>query len=157
MIQFFSQEECEFILFTTKNLTWEKYDQDFKYTQTFINDDHINEILSEKFKFHTNISTIDNIKTRLIKLSKEEGLPTHNFNYSNSNSVYKNTKFTIVVLINENYGGGDFYYNNNNIELNSGYGVIHDRSTKQKITKIERGDCYLLFSHISSIQPNKLI
>jgi hypothetical protein len=157
MIYFFSEDECDNIVSTIEQCVWSEYNQDFKYQQIDIDYDWINSKLFNIFKQEMNLFVDDDVSSRIIKLSSNDRLPNHNFNYSNVNSLYKNTKFTIVVFLNTNFQGGEFFYKNEKLEVLKGYGVIHDRTTTQKINKILEGNCYILFSHISNIKTNKPI
>jgi hypothetical protein len=70
--------------------------------------------------------------------------------------LYRETIFTSVVFLNENFIGGEYFFNNIKYKIKTGYGVIHDRCTTQKINKIQDGELYMLFTHFSDILANKL-
>jgi predicted N-acyltransferase len=154
MSNFLSKEECEFIL--KDDSDWQFYNQDFKYFQKIIDIDWLNLKLKKHLKDEKKIIVNEKIDTRLIKLSKGDKLATHSFDYSNSKSLYRNTIFTIVVFLNEDFKGGEYYFNYSETKINMGYCVIHDRSTRQSINKIKDGECYVLFSHFGKISSNKL-
>lgn len=157
MIKLFSNKECKKILDFTINKEWELYNNDFKYYQIYIDEAWLNSKIKYNLEINKNINNIEIINTRIIKLPKNFSLPTHTFNYSNYLTILKNTSFTLVSFLNENYIGGDFYFNNIENKVFNGFGVIHDRSTTQRIKKIIDGDCFLLFSHIENKKHNKLI
>jgi hypothetical protein len=153
MYQFFSKEECSLLL--SNESEWQLYDQDFKYYQKFIKYNWLDTKLKSILHENKKISVNEIIETRIIKLSKGYRLPTHTFNYSNQKSLYRHTTFTVVIFLNEDFIGGNFYFNNVRNKMTTGYGVIHGRSTNQQVSKIEEGECYLLFSHFGEICVNK--
>lgn len=154
MSYFLSKEECELIL--SDDSEWQFYNQDFKYFQKVIELSWLNFKLTKHLENEKKIIVNEKIDTRIIKLTKGDKLATHSFDYSNSKSLYRNTIFTIVVFLNEDFTGGGYFFNYSETKINRGYSVIHDRSTRQSISKIKDGDCYLLFSHFGKISSNKL-
>ena len=157
MEKIFLEEECDNILSIVNNLDWKIYNLDFEYLYVEISEKWVNDILINFLQNKKDISVSSTIKNRVIKLSINDKLPTHTFNYNNIEGPYTDTTFTIVTFLNNDFDGGEFYFNNENLLIKKGYGIIHDRVTKQKISKITSGECYMLISHFYDIIPNKLI
>lgn len=156
MYQFFSETECDLLVDNTTD--WELYKtKDFEYFQKIINYEWVNEKLLSKIEIQKNIKLNSKFISRIIKLQTGHKLRTHSFNYMNSNSLYKNTTFSINIFLNDNFKGGDYYFNNHLHQTKKGFGVIHDLDTTQRVKEIEENDCYLLFTHFNTIISNKLI
>ena len=152
---FLTLEDCKKILSDTTD--WKLYDLDFRYYYKSLDNEWLDSKLRILLENEKKVITTKKIQNRIIKLPKGFIMPKHSFDYSNTSSLYRETIFTSVVFLNEDFIGGEFFFNNVKYKIKTGHGVIHDRYTNQKINKIEDGELYMLFTHFSDILVNKLI
>lgn len=152
MIHFFNEEECDDIINLVSNLEWEYCNQNFKYYQTFFYEEWVSSKIKKIVENEKKINFLSNPITKVIKLKPTNFLPTHVQRFKNSDIT-----FTSVCFLNDNFKGGTYYYNNHPTKIIKGFGVIHDLDSTQRIKEIQETDCYLLFSHFNTINPNKLI
>lgn len=151
---YLSKEECELILKDESD--WKLYDLDFRYYYKLLDNEWLDSKLRSLLENEKKIITTKKIQNRVIKLPKGFIMPKHSFDYINTSSLYRETIFTSVIFLNEDFIGGEYFFNNIKYKIKTGYGVIHDRYTTQKINKIQDGELYMLFSHFSDILVNKL-
>lgn len=149
-----SKTECQFFLM--ENSPWQRYEEDFRYHQKFFAENWAVKRMRNLLELQKKIKFVGDVFTRIIKLSISDKLPTHNFDYSNQDCYLKNTTFTIVTSLNDNYEGGNYFVNELPFKLNVGDCLIFDRTTTQSLSEIEKGECYLLFTHFGQILPNKI-
>lgn len=155
---FFSDTECKAMIDSTANKNWEKIEDGFRYSQTLLDDSFPIRRIVNTFKEVKQLDVGSNIILRCLRLERGDKLPTHTFNYSIfPDSRYKNTVFGIHILLGGKYVGGEYYFNNKNLPLTIGQGVIHNTSTKGKITEVKSGTCYILIGHILKIETNKFM
>jgi hypothetical protein len=154
MIKIFSESECRDII--NSGVDWKYYNFDFEYHQIFLKEKWIYDRLVDVIGKEKDIKIERIPMIRLIRLSVGQKLALHTYNYSNTNSVLKNTIFTSVAFLNKEFEGGKIYINNKRIRHNIGEGFLHDRDSTEHITEIKKGTFYLILAHIDKIATDKL-
>lgn len=142
----FNEKECQSIIWDeTKNINNHSYVSDRKYNSQQINYNEdtkwIFEKLSEFFQKETNskITTIKN-KIHFHKFVTGDWFGKHNDDIDNR-------VFTVGVLLNQNFEGGEFkLYNLNELTLNKtvGNAYIFESKIEHEITPILSGERYSL-------------
>lgn len=141
----FSKEECDSIIKLEKmnHQSWKNIDREYKSCTIVFNDttSWIFERLKTFFEESTNYS--------ILKLKEE--IHFHIFNTENWFGIHNDTRnnrlFSIGVLLNNNFDGGDFkLYNPDEIIINKipGNSYIFDVSISHEITQIQLGIRYSL-------------
>jgi predicted 2-oxoglutarate/Fe(II)-dependent dioxygenase YbiX len=142
----FTIDECNTIinLIKTDNRYWDSNDRNYK-SLLILNEAHTNwifERLKNFFEVHTGISIIE-VRPELHFHIYE---PTDYFGIHDDNMDYR--VFSVGVLLNDNFDGGDFilYPNNKTITLDksAGNSYIFPVSIKHEVTKIIKGERYSL-------------
>ena len=157
MIYTFDKNECNLIIQSTKDKRWYKHEDNFNHEYCFINETWVNEKIKKSIEINKGVILNDYNLTRIIKLKKNQKLSFHSFNYNNTSSIFKNTKFTLVSILNNSYDGGTIYMNDIKLITRQGYGIIYTIDDIQKITTIISGEMLIILSHFFSLNKNKLI
>jgi hypothetical protein len=152
MIKMLTKKECDMIIKIVRNSDWTYHSDNFKYHQTFFHEPMISRKIKQLVESEKKISFIKEPIMKVIKLNINDSLPTHTQRFVNSDITY-----TAVCFLNDNFIGGNFFVNNKFVKHSKGLGIIHDRNSTQRITKINEGECYLLFCHLDKIIINKTI
>ena len=141
----FTKEECDSIIWNeTENITnWNKMDRKYQSHPIIFNEK--TKWIFDKLKYFFENET--NIKIRDLK----ETIHFHKFNVGDWFDIHDDDRdrrlFSVGVLLNEDFGGGDFIlYNPNEIilEKKAGNTYLFDAKIKHQITKIENKERYSL-------------
>ena len=158
----FTEDECNSIISLGKNnfQTWENLDREYKSASIRLDENTtwIFERLKTFFENHT--------KHPIIKLKEE--IHFHIFNIDDwfgiHNDARDNRLFSVGVLLNDNFTGGDFkLYTSGELILNKtiGNAYIFDVNVPHEITPIKLGTRYSLIWFIEhyniKTKSNKLI
>jgi hypothetical protein len=158
----FSVEECDSIISLNKSNLKEWLLKDRSYSSYTINYNKNTEWIFNRLKLFFESET--DIKIQKLK----EQIHFHKFNkkdwFNKHNDVRDNRVYAVGVLLNNNFGGGDFkLYNPTEYTLNKivGNAYIFDVKIEHEITSILEGERYSLLwflqnEHIK-FQTNKLI
>ena len=158
----FSKEECDLIINQkkTNHQNWTKNSRNYKSSTIVFNNETY--WIFERLKTFFEEVTGNNI----IKLKEE--IHFHIFDTEDWFGIHNDTRdsrlFSVGVLLNNNFDGGDFkLYNPNEIVLNKtvGNSYIFDANISHEITPIEMGTRYSLIWFIQGNNirtvPTKLI
>ena len=158
----FSIEECNSIISLSKSNLKEWFSKDRSYNSYAINYNKNTEWIFDRLKLFFESET--NIKIQKLK----EQVHFHKFNkgdwFSKHNDIRDNRLYAVGVLLNDDFGDGDFkLYNPSEQILNKTIGntYLFDVRIEHEITPITKGERYSLLwflqnEHIKS-QTNKLI
>lgn len=142
---FFTKDECNSIIWDNNQqiVEWDKSDRKYNSYSLIYSDETkwIFDRLSQFFETKTNI------KIRRIK----EEIHFHNFKKGNwfgkHNDERENRIYSVGVMLNDNFEGGDFkLYNDNEVTLNKiiGNTYVFDAKITHEITPITKGERYSL-------------
>lgn len=158
----FTPNECENIISLNKeNLQrWKNTDREYKSASIMLND--TTEWIFEKLKNFFE----ETIGTKIVKLKEE--IHFHTFSVGNRFDIHNDNMdsrlFSVGVLLNDNFEGGDFkLYTANEIVLNKmvGNSYIFDVKIPHEISSINSGTRYSLIWFIQNNNikpmPTKLI
>lgn len=156
MIEFFSKLECTSIIDQKNSYDWKLVNNGYKYLETPINDMFIYTKISERFSEQTGLKII-NQYVRLIRFEKGHKLINHGFDYTNyPSSPYRNTKFGVLIFLNNDFIGGEYRFSNELQNIQPGIGFIYKRTDVGKLNRIKDGTLYVIIVHVISTEPIRL-
>lgn len=147
----FTPKECELIISLNKinSQSWKNNDRDYKSSSIILNNN--TDWIFQKLKTFFEDAT----GNKIIKLKEE--IHFHIFNTDDWFGIHNDSRdsrlFSVGVLLNNNFSGGDFkLYNPNEIVLNKtiGNSYVFDANISHQVTPIETGTRYSLIWFIQN-------
>jgi hypothetical protein len=158
-IQLFTSDECDSIIsYVETTNSWKRVDDGDKYYHTYLELDWI----SERFiKYIKDTENVDVINSKFVKCLKYEvgDLFEPHMDYHPNLDFYKTFMYNINILLNDDFGGGDFLVDGNIYPKQRGWAYHYKSNEIHEVKPIESGVRYSILYGVFSdgIKRSKLL
>lgn len=152
-----SDKTCESLISNSLSQDWERVETVGHYDQVFVECDKLPKVF-EKFigKEFTEAPIM-----KICRFQVGDYISTSTFDYSKATDEqykkYAKTNFVLQIHLNDDFEGGKLSSGPEVFEVNKGFGIVQNRSTKCSLSKVTEGTAYYLFIFITGYKSKSLL
>lgn len=141
-MELLTKDEINQLLSYCHKKGWQK-GQFYGFTNCWVDLDWVYDKINFYFQTELNVSIKPTILKYVNKYCVGDKNPLHH-DCSPNSMTKNNTVYSINILLNDDFGGGNFILNNKTIDLKVGYPIHYKSNIMHQVTEITSGERYTL-------------